>query len=690
MPALFSDNMVLQAGKRDPIWGNAAPGEKVKIQFGSDSVDAVADVHGKWSAMLDVSGQGSAPFTLTISGDKSPAPVTIKNVIAGEVWLASGQSNMFKPVGPGPGMQPNDNWQQVVADSANPSIRVFTVAMRQSDQPVDSLGGKWEVASPQTTAKFTAAGYFFARDLNRELRVPVGIIHSSWGGTRAEPWISAQGFNVDPELARIAKDEYDVTANFPVALKQYDEAVARWAKEHGYTGTENPAQDKEFSSPDMPDGDWQPAPIGSMKMSPGVRWFRTTVEVPPDWAGKNMTLAIGKLHGFDTVYYDGTPVGSVPLEAADKLQSNRNYQVPANLVKAGRSVVAIRLVTQLPTAGVIEQSWRSMVVSGVSHIGYGPWKFKTIAEFPLLDPATLASYPKPPPDIAPFDAASHLFNAMINPLIPYSIAGVIWYQGESNADLSPWVIPAHAGDPWYSGEHPDPSPLYRKLFPALINDWRETWRRRGGTVGEFPFYYCQIANYRLKETKPSESRWAEVREAQRVTLGLVKGTGMAVLIDTGDAKDIHPTDKQDVGARLARWALADTYGHKMEQSGPIYESSRIEGSKIRINFSHTGGGLVARPLPDTYQLVSYKPDSVPLVKPMPGSELQGFEIAGPDGNFVWANAAIEGNTVVVSAPSVRQPTAVRYAWADNPTCNLYNQTKLPASPFRTDDWWPKH
>lgn len=690
LPALFSDNMVLQAGKRDPIWGSANPDEKITIQLGTRSVNAVADSHGKWSAVLDVSGHEASPFTITVSGDKSAGPLTIKNVIVGEVWLASGQSNMFKPVGPGPGMQPNDNWQQVVADSANPDIRVFTVGMRQSEQPIDSLSGKWEVASPQTTAKFTAAGYFFARDLNRELHVPVGIIHTSWGGTRVEPWISAQGFEGDPELARIAKDEVQVSANHPAALTQYNQAVVQWAQGHGYTAAEDLAQAQQYSAPSLDDSNWQPAPIGSMKLSPGVRWFRTTVNVPPDWAGRNLTLALGKFHGFDTVYYDGTYVGSVPMDAADKAQSGRSYQVPAKLVKAGTAVVAIRLVTQLPVGGVIEQSWRSLVLSGPAHTGYGPWKVKTVAEFPQLDAATLSTYPKLPPDIAPFDTASHLFNAMINPLVPYSIAGVIWYQGESNADFSPWVIPAHAADPWYSGDPPDPSPLYRKLFPALINDWRSEWQQHGGTVGEFPFYYCQIANYRLKPTKPSESRWAEVRESQRVTLAAVKQTGMAVLIDIGEAKDIHPVDKEDVGARLARWALADTYGHPMEQSGPLYESMRVEGNKIRINFAHVAGGLVARPLPDRYQLVSYKPDSVPLVKPVPNSPLQGFEIAGQDGRFVWADAVIDGNSVVVSAPAVRRPIAVRYAWADNPTCNLYNAAKLPASPFRTDDWWPKH
>jgi sialate O-acetylesterase len=689
LPAIFSDNMVLQAGRKAPIWGKASAGEKITVQYGSRSVDAVADGSGKWSAVLDLSTERGTPFDVTVKGDQSPNPITIKNAIAGEVWLASGQSNMYKPVGPAPQMQPNDNWEQVVADSANPAIRVFTVGMRHSDQPLDDCSGKWEIASPQTTAKFTAAGYFFARDLNRELHVPVGIIHSSWGGTRAEPWISLSGFDQDPDLSQLAKEETQVFAGHPAALKQYDEAVTQWAQAHGYNDPGDAGEQKGFAAPNANTDDWSPAPIGSMRLAPGVHWFRTTVNVPPDWAGKPVTLALGSLVGFDTVYYDGVRVGGIDANSADKVQSGRNYKVPAEKVKGGPATITIRLVNQQPAIGLMPQSWRTLLLCGTSHISFGPWKTKLAVALPPLDPAVLSTYPKLPPDIAPFDAAGHLFNAMINPLIPYAIAGAIWYQGESNADVAPWVLGAHAGNPWYSGEHPDPSPLYRKLLPALINDWRSEWKRRGGTSGDFPFYICQLANYKKKQLQPSESSWAEVRESQRVTLGTVPAAGMAVLIDIGQEKDIHPTDKEDVGARLARWALADTYAHKMEESGPLYQSMKVEGNKVRLTFSHLGGGLVARQLPETYQPASYKPDTLPLVKPMPESPLQGFEVAGPDGKFVWADAAIEGSTVVVSAPSVRQPAAVRYAWADNPTCNLYNSEKLPASPFRTDNWWPE-
>ncbi len=689
LPALFSDNVVLQSGKQTRIWGRASAGEKITINYGLHSASAVTAENGSWSASLDLSSQGPTPFDININGDKSAVPVAIHNAIAGEVWLASGQSNMYKPVGPGPGMQPNDNWQQVVADSPNPQIRVFTVGMRQTDQPMADCGGKWEIASTQTTAKFTAAGYFFALELNRQLHVPVGIIHSSWGGTRAEPWISTSGFAADKDLEQIAAEETQLLADHPAALKRFNDQVAQWAQANGRNIPAGAAEEAN-AKPATNDADWKPAAMGSMKLPAGVHWFRNTVNIPESWAGKPLSLALGTLAGFDTVYYDGVRVGGVDANTAERVQSGRNYPVPAQLVKAGPAVIAMRLVNYLPAnGGVIAQAWRSVLLSGGAHISYGNWKFKTQAEFPVLDQAAIATYPKLPPDIPPYDAPSRLFNAMINPLIPYSIAGVIWYQGESNADFAPWVMPAHPTNRWYSGDHPDPSPLYRKLLPALINDWRTQWKQRDPAGGTFPFYYCQIANFKKKQAQPSESQWAEVREAQRVTMGTVPHTGMAVLIDIGQERDIHPTDKEDVGVRLARWALADTYGRKIEDSGPLYKSMEIQGRTVRLSFSHLGGGLVAHPLPDTYQPVSYKPDTAPLMKPVAGSQLQGFEVAGADGKFVWAHAVIDGDTVVVSAPSISRPAAVRYAWADNPTCNLYNAANIPASPFRTDDWWPK-
>ena len=687
MPALFSDNMVLQGGKNVPIWGKAAPQEKVTLQYAGHTATAVADGNGAWHATLDLANSPKDPFDMTVSGDKSASPITIKNVAAGEVWLASGQSNMFKPIGPGPSMQPNDNWQQVVAESANPQIRVFTVGMRPSEAPLGDCGGKWEVASPQTTAHFTAAGYFFAHELNKQLHVPIGVIHSSWGGTRAEPWTSLSGFSSDPDLSAVANEEIQAYTDHPNALKQYDAAVAQWAQSNHYSDPGNSGEKSGFANPSTGTSDWKPVGMGSAKITPGIHWYRTAVNIPADWEGKPLFLRLATLSGFDTVYFNNTRVGGIDLSAAEKVGSGRTYQVPANLVKGGPATVAIRLVSFLPAGGVMNPAWQTAMVSGNAHQGWGPWVTKTELDFPALDPAAIAAYPKLPPDLPNWDTATHLFNGMINPLIPYGIAGVLWYQGESNADLSPWVLPAHPNNRAYQGDHPDPAPLYRKLLPALINDWRDEWKKRGGN-GDFPFYYCQLANYKKKQLQPSESAWAEVRESQRVTLGSVPNTGMAVLIDIGFEKDIHPTDKEDVGSRLALWALAQTYGHKLEDSGPLYQSMKVEGNKIRVAFSHSGT-LTAKELPDNYQPQTVKPDTVPLMKPLPDSPLQGFEISGSDGKFVWAHASIEGNTVVVSSQNVSRPTAVRYAWADNPTCNLYNDAGLPASPFRTDNWWPK-
>jgi sialate O-acetylesterase len=319
----------------------------------------------------------------------------------------------------------------------------------------------------------------------------------------------------------------------------------------------------------------------------------------------------------------------------------------------------------------------------MQHLG-GTWLSKTEIAFPPLDADAIKSYPVAPQGIANFDTATSLYNGMINPVIPYGLAGATWYQGESNAMPSPWAFTTHSDSKWYQGKDADPAPLYRRIFPMLIKDWRAQWKLRGGQ-SELPFYYCQIANFGKKDEHPRESKWAEVREAQRLTLQAMPDTGMAVLIDIGQAKDIHPTNKQEVGRRLALQALAGTYGRKIEASGPLYQSMTVEGDRIRLKFSHVAGGLVARPLSETYQPVSYDAATVPLVKPRPGSPLQGFEICGADGKPQWADAAIEGDTVLVSSPAIHNPTAVRYAWADNPTCNLYNDAGLPASPFRTDN-----
>ncbi len=477
LPAVIGDGMVLQRDIKVPIWGTADPGEKVTVTLGDQKAAATADADGRWMVRLDPLKAGG-PFEMTVVGSNR---ITLKDILVGEVWVCSGQSNMAMAV------KACANAAQEIAAADYPNIRLFTVSRTVAATPQSDTKGAWVHCSPETVPDFSAAAYYFGRHLYKELNVPIGLIHTSWGGTPAEAWTSRATLEADPDLK--------------VIVDRWDDQIAKYRK------TDSAA------------------------------------------------------------------------EPAAK---------PAARGKAAK-----------PAAG-------------------------GKAAKPPTDPAT-----------SPHRAAG-LYNGMIHPLIPYAIRGAIWYQGESNAGRA------------YQ---------YRKLFPAMIQDWRKAWGQ-----GDFPFLFVQLANYQPRKPEPADSAWAELREAQTMTLSLPK-TGMAVIIDIGEANDIHPKNKQDVGKRLARAALAIAYGKHIPYSGPMYDSMKIEGDAIRLTFKHVDGGLVAR-----------------------GGELKGFAIAGDDRRFVWADAKIDGDTILVRSDKVAKPKAVRYAWADNPECNLYNKADLPASPFRTDDW----
>lgn len=475
LPALFSDNMVVQQKIPVPVWGWAAPGEVVTVTLGGSKATATTDGQGKWMVRLDPLPAGG-PLELSVAGNNA---LTIKNVLVGEVYIASGQSNMEMSV------NAVRNRDQEVAAADHPSIRMFTVGKRIATTPQTDCRGSWAVCSPATVPGFSAVGYFFALNLHKALNVPVGIIHSSWGGTPVQSWTDLQSLRDEPALKSMA---VAVEQQFAAYSKELADAVRGWL----------PAYDAAVAAGQQPP--WAP-PLPTNQPGPGT------------------------------------------------------------------------------TTG--------------------------------------------------------LYNAMIAPLVPYAIAGVIWYQGESNAGNAA---------------------LYRTQFPTMIKGWRRIWGQ-----GDFPFFWVQLANYMQVRPEPSESAWAELREAQTMTLAL-PNTGMATIIDLGEANDIHPRNKQDVGARLALVAEKVAYGRDVVYSGPMYAGMKVEGDKAVISFTHVDGGLEAKG----------------------GQPLQGFAICGEDKKYVWADATIVGETVVVSSPQVRQPVAVRYAWADNPVCNLYNQAGLPAVPFRTD------
>jgi sialate O-acetylesterase len=659
LPAIISDHMVLEKTAKVPIWGKADPGEEVTVTLDGQTVKTQAGDDGKWKVTLDLSNSGPGPFTLTVQGKNK---VTVDDVVVGEVWVASGQSNMEWV------LKNTTGAEQEAAQSANPLLRQFLVKKAASPTPLEDCEGKWTIAGPETTPSFTAVGYYFAKKLQNELKVPVGLIHTSWGGTPSEAWTSLEGIDSVPDLKATKEAQFKYIKEYPELRKKWVEDFGAWLK----------ANDREDKAPQevaafaVPSTDnsgptWTTVnlpgeislPQKDASQVPGAIWVRQTFDVPAEKANAALGLDLGAIDGFDSVYWNGKLIHQTTLQGYAGTGFSRrgeNYRVPADLVKAGPNTLAIRVFT--PT-GTVKFS-NVPRVSGITPSG--DWQAATEYTLPALTAKQLESLPKTPNALrSPQGTASHLFNGMINPILPYAISGVIWYQGESNAGRA------------YQ---------YRTAFPLLITDWRRAWGQ-----GDFPFYFCQLANYQPKKDTPGESSWAELREAQSLALSLPK-TGQAVLIDIGEAGDIHPRNKKDVGERLARIALANDYGRDIPFSGPVYDGMKIEGNKVRISFKHTEGGLVAKPVPPTHDVMTRENKTAPTVRNSPNSELEGFAICGEDRQWVWADARIDGDTVVVWSDKVAAPVAVRYGWAENPTVNLYNGAGLPASPFRTDDFPP--
>jgi sialate O-acetylesterase len=475
----FTDHAVLQRDQPIPVWGTADAGEQVTVTFNGQTRSVAAGADGRWLVRLDAHPAGG-PFEMTVSGTNT---IRLSDILVGEVWICSGQSNMEWTV------KNSRDPEQEIAAADFPLIRHFKVEKRTFDTPQTRCNGAWTVCSPATAADYTAVGYYFARKLHQELKVPIGLLNTSWGGTPAEAWTSAPALRGHAAFAGVFAAWDKQAENYPAALEKHQQALAKWEAD----------------------------------------------------------------------------------AAAAKAAGKPAPQKPR-----------------------------------------GPQDPKTSPHKPAV-----------------------LYNGMVAPLVPYAVKGAIWYQGESNA--------GRAGQ-------------YHDLLSLMIADWRRSFGQ-----GDFPFYIVQLANFMARKPEPGESNWAALREAQYLTTTTVKNTGLATIIDIGEEKDIHPKNKQDVGLRLALNALARDYGKQVVYSGPVFKDMTIDGATAVLTFDHLGGGLVAK-----------------------GDKLTGFTIAGEDKKFVWADARIVGDTVVVSAASVAKPVAVRYAWADNPECNLYNKADLPAVPFRTD------
>ena len=631
LPPVFTDHMVLQQQATVTFWGTASPGKKVTVTTSWDGLSYSATASredGGWSLKFDTPAYGG-PYEITVADSRKP--LVLKNILIGDVWICSGQSNMEMKIGD------KVTGMRETLDRAKDytNIRIFHVQNTTATLPTDVIPvrhGGWQMCDAETIWDFSAAAYYFGRELNENLDIPIGLIETCWGGTLAEAWTSGESLRKMPYFA----SRVDEAASLPLTMEAREEKfhndIDRWREEVKASDPAFTGGSLVWGAVDYQDSAWDVMDVPGFVQDvaipnfSGYLWMRKTVDIPSSWAGKDITLDLAMIDDNDFTYFNGVEVGHT-----EGCLTHRHYEVPGSLVKAGKAVIAVRVMDTGGKGGIWGDKDRMFIaLSETEQIPLaGPWKYKVamkLSEAPELpvNTAREANYP------------TFLFNAMIYPLLRVPIKGAIWYQGEANVSRSL---------------------QYQTLLPLMIQDWRKAWGIN------FPFYIAQLANYQAVQTGPEESEWAELREAQLVATRL-ENTGLAVLIDIGEAADIHPKNKAEVGRRLALNALALTYGKDIPYSGPIYSSYMIEGSSMRISFDHTDGGL----------------------RTSGGSALEGFYMAGADHVFHKAKAVIEGSSVVVSCPEVEFPTSVRYGWANNPVCNLYNGAGLPASPFRTDSW----
>ena len=620
LPRLVGDGMVLQRDAQVRVWGWADAGEKVTLDFAGRTYNAAAGADSKWAVTLSALKAGG-PYSMEIHAGNH---IMLKNILIGDVWVCSGQSNMELTMD-----RVKDKYPDIIAHCDNPRIRQFLVPDRYvfTSPQEDLQSGSWESANPQSILQFTAVGYFFAKALYEKYQVPIGLINASLGGSPVQAWMSEDALKAFPAYMEIAeKYKDDAYVN---QIKEKDKSIndAWYSRlqqlDQGLANSEKTWFDPAYDASVWPlmslPAYWADEKVGPVN---GVVWFRKEIDVPAAMVGKPGRLLLGRIVDSDTVYINGTFAGTTSYQYPP-----RKYDFPSTLLKEGKNIITIRVVNTTSRGGFVKDKPYELTAGGQTIDLKGPWQYKLGATMDPLPAPTFIQW-KP----------LGLYNAMIAPLLNCSIKGVIWYQGESNA-----------GNPLE----------YQKLFPAMITDWRQKWNQ-----GDFPFLYVQLANFMQAKDQPSESNWAQLREVQLKTLA-VGNTGMAVITDIGEWNDIHPLNKEEVGRRLALAAQKLAYGdNNVVYSGPVYQSMKIEGNKVILSFTNIGGGLVAAG----------------------DGQLKYFAVAGADKKFVWAKAKIENDKIVVWNDQVASPVAVRYAWADNPEgANLYNKEGLPASSFRTDE-----
>ena len=620
LPLLFSDGAVLQRDRPLPVWGRATPGERVDVELDGRSAQATVGADGRWTVQLPAHAAGG-PYELRVRAGSEERRV--RDVLVGEVWLASGQSNMEWPVAQ------TLHAQEDIAGAGDPSLRHFKVPRSWAEAPQAQLpGGAWQAASPATVGQFSAIGYAFARELRQALGVPVGIIDSTWGGSSIEAWMDAGMLGLDQDAleakmrARRAAD-----ARLEEATRT---RLAAWP-------AIDPASDA-FAAAQLDDSGWVPIAVPSVWESQGyagmdgVAWYRTTFELSEREAAAGVELGLGQIDDSDTAWVNGQRVGGVH----NGYNVPRVYQVPAAVLRPGLNTVAVQVEDSGGGGGIAGAAAELYVqpVGGQRRSLAGDWRFRTAAVTVSMSA-----------DKNQVDTL--LYNAMIHPLLPYPLAGVIWYQGESNA--------SEAG-----------AYRYREQFKTLIEGWRAHWQ-----APAMPFLWAQLAAFHSGDDRLDargivlDSPWATLRESQSAALAL-PATGQAVTIDVGAADDIHPRDKRTVGQRLARAARHVAYADEaIVHTGPVFQGAQAEGGRLRLEFDASSGVLAVRG----------------------GGVLQGFEVAGADGRFHPAQARIDGRAVLLRSDAVPAPESARYAWSDNPAqANLVGRDGLPASPFRTRAW----
>ena len=658
---VFGDHMVLQAGCDLRISGQAEPGRRVEVRLQPETggepatAMAVADERGNWEAVLPPREPSFTPHRLTVHGAPTVPPLEFRDLLIGEVWLCSGQSNMEF------GLRGAEGGEKAIADAEQDRgrIRLLNLNSRKVLAPEGPRSEiedvHWTECTPETVKNFSAVAYFFGHELARRLDRPIGLIHSSWGGSRIEAWISRDQLlrdGIETELL-IQAQATGLTPAQEQALDQLraqcDETYHRWWQQLFRAHAAETAAAATWKNPDFDDHAWETAPVpGTLPGHlDGAVWYRRTVELPPEWAGSDLQLALGRIDDCDETYFNGEKLGGAMPDHPAPWAVDRRYRVPARLVRPGRNVIAVRVVDLNGAGGFFARPEELYLARGDQKLPLAGADWRRHTEFALG-----RDEPGRPPlagdlvkSLRDPNFPSTLFNGMLHPLTVLDLAGVIWYQGESNVGARS---------------------CYPERTASLLRDWRRRWRNP-----ELPFIFTQLAGYDSRASDdpaspvywrklpPEESDWAEFRDLQTSCLKL-PGTGMAVTYDLGNCTDIHPRNKRTVGERLAAEAARVAYGDDRISSGPAPEKVTVQGDRVRIRFARVGSGLVAR-----------------------GDQPGGFALAGADGKWVWAQAVIDGDEVVVRTPEVPQPVAVRYAWSSYPgTADLYNREGFPALPFQ--------